>query len=200
MINCQAWEQQLLKSLPWGSSRNPTWTRCRFSESTSSKPKNSQRATDPRQKIVVGQLPRLRFQGSGLKVLGSWSHAISSASYLPTHTTQAIWSKAMLPKGNLVRTTFKAMSKCSVPRFKGEHSLWNATPTLKWHLCEAIIVWYIHPLILIAKSPSADSLWWIAMVIAHIVVWIRISLHPVMSLYIYVWINDEIVTIVVLII
>ena len=57
MINCQAWEQQLLKSLPWGSSRNPTWTRCQFSESTSSKPKNSQRATDPRQKkIVVGQL------------------------------------------------------------------------------------------------------------------------------------------------
>ena len=107
------------------------------------------------------------------------------------HTTQAIWSQAMLPKGNLVRTTFKAMSKCSVPLFKGEHSLWNTTPTLKWHLCGAIIVWYIHPLILIAKSPSADSLWWIAMVIAHIVVLIRISLHSVMSLYIYVWINDE---------
>ena len=119
MINCQAWEQQLLKSLPWGSSRNPTWTRCQFSESTSSKPKNSQRATDPRQKKCSRAThPRSRFQGSGLKVLGSCSHAISSASHLPTHTTWAIWSKAMLSKGNLVQTTFKAMSKCSVPLFK----------------------------------------------------------------------------------
>ena len=113
-----------------------------FSESNWSKSKNCGRATHPRS----------RFQGSGLKVLGSCSHAISSASYLPTHTTQAIWSQAMLPKGNLVRTTFKAMSKCSVPLFKGEHSLWNTTPTLKWHLCGAIIiVWYIHPLILISS-------------------------------------------------
>ena len=187
MINCQAWEQQLLKSLPWGSSRNPTWTRCQFSESTSSKPKNSQRASDSRQKNCGRAThPRSRFQGSGLKVLGSCSHAISSASYLPTHTTQAIWSKAMLPKGNLVQTTFKILSKCSTPLFKRKLSLWNAAPTLKWHLCGAIIVWYIHPLILIAKSPSADSLWWIAMVIAHIVVLIRISLHLVMSLSFYV--------------
>ena len=52
-----------------------------FSESNWSKTKkNCGRATHP----------RLRFQGSGLKVLGSCSHAISSASYLPTHTTQAI--------------------------------------------------------------------------------------------------------------
>ena len=124
---------------------------------------NSRRAHHPSPRILREQLIqdkknccrathlRSRFQGSGLKVLGSCSHAISSASYLPTHTTQAIWSKAMLPKGNLVRTTFKAMSKCSVPLFKGEHSLWNTTPTLKWHLCGAIIVWYIHPLILISS-------------------------------------------------
>ena len=187
MINCQAWVQQLLKCLPWGSSRNPTWTRCQFSESTSSKPKNSQRATDPSQKNCGRAThPRSKFQGSGPKVLGSCSHAISSASYLPTHTTQAIWSKAMLPKGNLVQTTFKILSKCSTPLFKRKLSLWNATPTLKWHLCGAIIVWYIQPLILIAKSPSADSLWWIAMVIAHIVVWIRISLPLVLSVSIYV--------------
>ena len=149
MINCQAWEQQLLKSLPWGSSRNPTWTRCQFSESTSSKPKNSQRATDPSQKNCGRAThPRSRFQGSGLKVLGSWSHAISSASYLPTHTTQAIWSKAMLPKGNLVGTTFKAMSKCSVPLFKGEHSLFSSTQSMEHYThSEMAFMWSYHCLI-----------------------------------------------------
>ena len=123
---------------------------------------NSRRAHHPSSRILREQLiqvkncgrathPRSRFQGSGLKVLGSCSHAISSASYLPTHTTQAIWSKAMLPKGNLVRTTFEGLSKCSFPFFKGKLSLWNATPTLKWHLCEAITVWCIHPLIVISS-------------------------------------------------